>query len=492
VTTSDSDTKSIVYGTPNSGYSYTTTVSGLVNGDNGGTDPAAVSGSGYAGGSGTFKVTTDSGEATADTTVTVTNSTKAYTANDRTENVGEGYVTTGKLNPDELKNYTIEYADDKVDITKADLTVKLTDVERTYGDTTITSGSYSGTVEGAVNGDTVNLNLDESAVTDGALTGNTSGRVTNNAGEYTWNTTVAGLGLSEKDANNYNVTIEDAKSIVNKAKLTVSADDKDTTEGTVVPLTGSVTGAVNGDTFTGSYTTDGFTDTTGDGKYDNTKAAGKYEINAGVTEDYATNYDLTVVPGTLTITEKEDPEPEPEPEPKPEPVYPELPIWQEPTPYDGHFSFKGDSAGGRGRGFGRDVDKRTYELPMFGYAGGKYSAVGSYDVVETPDGIKMQPSATRLTVPKRQNSVRSIINTRTSIAGTVGNFNLSYDGTMLDIYPASEKEKAMLQTAGTKGIEALGSQSLADALAKMGLMLADIRGVCVHSDETMAETAEKS
>ncbi len=260
----------------------------------------------------------------------------------------------------------------------------------------------------------------------------------------------------------------------------------------MVPLTGSVTGAVNGDTFTGSYTTDGFTDTTGDGKYDNTKSAGKYEINAGVTEDYATNYDLTVVPGTLTITEKEDPEPEPEPEPKPEPVYPELPIWQEPTPYDGHFSFKGDSAGGRGRGFGRDVDKRTYELPMFGYAGGKYSAVGSYDVVETPDGIKMQPSATRLTVRKRQNSVRSIINSRTSIAGTVGNFNLSYDGTMLDIYPASEKEKAMLQTAGTKGIEALGSQSLADALAKMGLMLADIRGVCVHSDETMAETAEKS
>ena len=254
----------------------------------------------------------------------------------------------------------------------------------------------------------------------------------------------------------------------------------------MVPLTGSVTGAVNGDTFTGSYTTDGFTDTTGDGKYDNTKAAGQYEINAGVTEDYATNYDLTVVPGTLTITEKEDPKPEPEP------VYPELPVWQEPTPYDGHFSFKGDSAGGRGRGFGRDVDKRTYELPMFGYAGGKYSAVGSYDVVETPDGIKMQPSATRLTVPKRQNSVRSIINTRTNIAGAAGNFNLAYDGTMLDIYPASEKEKAMLQTAGTKGIEALGSQSLADALAKMGLMLADIRGVCIHSDETMAETAEKS
>ena len=165
------------------------------------------------------------------------------------------------------------------------------------------------------------------------------------------------------------------------------------------------------------------------------------------------------------------------------------PIWQEPTPYDGHYSFRGDGAGGRGRGFGRDVDKRTYELPLFGYAGGKYSAVGSYDAVETPDGIKMQPSAARLTVPKRQNSVRSIINTRTNITGTVGNFNLVYDGTMLDIYPASEAEKAMLQTAGTKGIESLGSQSLADALAKMGLMLADIRGVCVHSDETLAETA---
>ena len=36
------------------------------------------------------------------------------------------------------------------------------------------------------------------------------------------------------------------------------------------------------------------------------------------------------------------------------------------------------------------------------------------------------------------------------------------------------------------------SYSFADALSKMGLMLADIRGVCVHSDETMAETAEKS
>ena len=61
-------------------------------------------------------------------------------------------------------------------------------------------GKYTGTVEGAVNGDEITLNLDESAIKDGALTGETSGRVTNDVGEYTWNTTVEGLGQRHQGA----------------------------------------------------------------------------------------------------------------------------------------------------------------------------------------------------------------------------------------------------------------------------------------------------
>ena len=102
----------------------------------------------------------------------------------------------------------------------------MNDVVRTYGNVKITSGSYSaGNITGLVNGDSYKAGDVKVTVTgDGALTGNPEGKVTNNAGDYTWSGTAttdnAGLG------KNYNLVVKgNGKSTVEKANLVVNLND---------------------------------------------------------------------------------------------------------------------------------------------------------------------------------------------------------------------------------------------------------------------------
>ena len=160
---------------------------------------------------------------------------------------------------DKLKqNYKLVVDDGASVVKQATLQVSLNDVVRTYGNATITSGGYgvSG-ITGLVNGDSYNAgDVKVTVNSDGALTGNTEGKVTNNAGEYTWSGTAttdnAGLG------KNYNLVVTaNGKSKVEKATLNVGLSDVYRTYGNAKITNGSysagnITGLVNGDNYDAS------------------------------------------------------------------------------------------------------------------------------------------------------------------------------------------------------------------------------------------------
>ena len=199
---------------------------------------------------------------------------------------------------------------------KVQLSVSLNDVVRTYGNATITSGGYgvSG-ITGLVNGDSYNAGDVKVTVTgDGALTGNTEGKVTNNVGDYTWSGTAttdnAGLG------KNYNLVVTaNGKSTVEKATLNVGLSDVVRTYGNATITNGSysagnITGLVNGDSYDASVIT---VNKTSDGAIDGvsgsrvTNDAGNYEwtgsastTNAGLGK----NYNLVVTANGKSTVEK--------------------------------------------------------------------------------------------------------------------------------------------------------------------------------------------
>ncbi|WP_462372165.1 beta strand repeat-containing protein, partial [Phascolarctobacterium succinatutens] len=182
---------------------------------------------------------------------------------------------------DKLKqNYKLVVDDGASVVKQATLQVSLNDVVRTYGNATITSGSYSASnITGLVNGDSYNASDVKVTVnSDGALTGNIEGKVTNNVGDYTWSGTVTADNAGLK--NNYKLELKgDGKSAVGKATLNVGLSDVYRTYGNATITSGSysagnITGLVNGDSYNAS---DFKVTVTGDGAI------------AGVTGDRVTN-----------------------------------------------------------------------------------------------------------------------------------------------------------------------------------------------------------
>lgn len=103
---------------------------------------------------------------------------------------------------------------------KADLVVDLNKVYHTYGDPNLKDYGISG-VEGLTNGDEASKDkLDVEMTKDTALKDNNTH--TNNAGDYTWTGSVSGI---EGIENNYNITVNNGESVVNKAKLDIIIDN---------------------------------------------------------------------------------------------------------------------------------------------------------------------------------------------------------------------------------------------------------------------------
>ena len=271
-------------------------ITGLVNGDN--YDASD------------FKVTVNSDGAIAGVTGDrVTNDHGDYTWSGTVE------VANAGLN----KNYDLVVnGNGNSYVGKAQLSVSLNDVVRTYGNATITSGGYgvSG-ITGLVNGDS----YDASAITvnktsDGATDGVSGSRVTNDAGNYEWtgsaSTTNAGLG------KNYNLVVTaNGKSTVEKATLNVGLNDVVRTYGNTSFTEGKGYGIkdhdalVNGDKGTVSLNKDAITD---GGLVDNnskTNNKGDYKWNVGETgivadgvTNFAKNYDIQVTAGNSKVNAK--------------------------------------------------------------------------------------------------------------------------------------------------------------------------------------------
>ena len=232
------------------------------------------------------------------------------------------YTWSGDLTTDNAalkNNYKLELKEDGVSkVGKATLNVGLSDVYRTYGNATITSGGYSaGNITGLVNGD--NYDASDFKVTfnsDGAIAGVTGDRVTNDYGEYTWNGTIeaANAGLNK----NYDLVVNaNGKSYVDKATLNVSLNDVVRTYGDTSFTDGTSYGIknhdalVNGDEGTlsikeGAITDGGLVDNNSktNNKDDYKWTVGENGIVAENVVNFAKNYDIKVTAGNSKVNPK--------------------------------------------------------------------------------------------------------------------------------------------------------------------------------------------
>lgn len=155
------------------------------------------------------------------------------------------------FNPNNL-GYDIDLATgindkDKIKIDKAKLTITGNNLDRIYGNTTIQNGGYGITIDGWVNGEDFSgsIRLDKNSIKDGALTGNTAGKVTNDADDYNWTGTIS---VSGDDLKNYEFdTTVKGDSKVNKTTIDIVAGDTTMNKGGNPAYSGSISGIVNGD-----------------------------------------------------------------------------------------------------------------------------------------------------------------------------------------------------------------------------------------------------
>ena len=176
-------------------------------------------------------------------------------------------------------NYTVRTVNGSLDIAKADATVTANSATLSYNgaDQAVSGFTASGLVGG-----------ESSAV----LTGVSASLTKKNAGTYT-------TRASGSDSN-YNLRFVDGSLVINKAHLTVSANDASKTYGDLNPaLSTTLSGFVNGENLSNSGVTGtGLASTSAD----QSTGAGTAVINASAGSLAATNYDFTTFnSGTLTI-----------------------------------------------------------------------------------------------------------------------------------------------------------------------------------------------
>lgn len=198
---------------------------------------------------------------------------------------GSSPVSTYDITPSGVTstNYTINFVNGTLAITKAALTVTADNQSKTYG---AANPALTASYSGLVNGDTAAV-----------VTGNPalSTTATANSVVGTYPITAAAGTLA---ATNYSFTFVDGTLTVTKAPLTIQANNVSKTYGTANPtFTGTITGLQNGDAITATYSTT-ITNTTPVGTYLNAI------VPAAVDSTPSTlgNYNVSLINGTLTIT----------------------------------------------------------------------------------------------------------------------------------------------------------------------------------------------
>ena len=283
---------------------------------------AAITSGGYSASNITGLVNGDSYDASAITVNKTSDGAIDGVSGSKVTNDVDDYTWSGTLTTDNAalkNNYKLELKENgKSVVGKATLNVGLSDVYRTYGNATITSGSYSaGNITGLVNGD--NYDASDFKVTvnsDGAIAGVSGSKVTNDAGDYTWRGTVevANAGLN----NNYDLVVNgNGNSYVDKATLNVSLNDVVRTYGDTSFTDGTSYGIknhdalVNGDKGTVSLNKDAITDgglvdnnSKTNNKDDYKWTVGENGIVAENVANFAKNYDIQVTAGNSKVNAK--------------------------------------------------------------------------------------------------------------------------------------------------------------------------------------------
>ncbi|WP_419788738.1 MBG domain-containing protein [Mucilaginibacter sp. X4EP1] len=175
-------------------------------------------------------------------------------------------------------NYTISYVPGTLTVSQAALTITANNQNSTYGSVI---PALTVTYSGFVNGDT------QASLTT-AATASTTATAASPAGSYT-------ITPSGAVDNNYAITYTNGTLTIGQAVLTITADNQNSTYGSVIPaLTVSYSGFVNGDT-QASLTTAATASTTATAA----SPAGSYTITPSGAAD--NNYAITYANGTLTI-----------------------------------------------------------------------------------------------------------------------------------------------------------------------------------------------
>lgn len=230
----------------------------------------------------------------SDNTVTYDGTAKTITATTTPADLNLVYTYNGSsTQPINAGTYTVVATIDDatyggtasatLTINKVELTVTADNKSKTYGDA---NPSLTGAITGFVNSET------ESVITGTASY--TCAATTTSPAETPVAITTDVSGMS---ATNYTFTAVNGELTINRAVLTVTADDKSKTYGDANPaFTGVITGYVNSETETVITGSASYTCTA-----DATTPVGSVDIVTDVTGMSADNYSFSAVNGTLTI-----------------------------------------------------------------------------------------------------------------------------------------------------------------------------------------------
>jgi hypothetical protein len=175
-----------------------------------------------------------------------------------------------------LGNYTVTITNGTLTITKANLTVTVNNASRPYGSANPT---FTGTITGLIPGDVI------------TATYSTTATAASLVGDYPITATLSDPG---NVLGNYTVAIVNGDLTVGTAPLTVTITNASRVYGNANPtLKGTISGLVNGDSITATYSGVGVT-----------APVGTSQITPVFTDPglKLTNYTVTIVGGTLTIT----------------------------------------------------------------------------------------------------------------------------------------------------------------------------------------------
>lgn len=196
-----------------------------------------------------------------------------------TSNVGSYLITPTLVDPASvLGNYTLSLVTGTLTIDRATLSVTADDKARTYG---VANPPLTGSVTGVQNADAITA----------TFFSNTSPATP--VGAYP---ILSSLNDPSSKLSNYLVTTTNGTLTIDRAALTITADDRTKVYGAIVPaLTASYNGFVNGDTFAVLDTPVSLstTGTAGSG-------VGSYPIKAIGAADH--NYAITLVDGSLSVS----------------------------------------------------------------------------------------------------------------------------------------------------------------------------------------------